>query len=102
MQLDAKQQQMLARAAALLPSAQQAAFRESVRGVIGTLLHFPPTDAELRDTCRFILAAHGISVGVADLLPPRQTHNEHDRSANNWRNWARRKSKELQEASGTR
>jgi hypothetical protein len=89
MQLDGKQTAMLARASALLPPVQRDDFQRSVRGVLGTLLHYPPTVAELRDTCRFILAARGISVG--ELLPP-QAHSEtkHDRSSNNFRNWRRK------------
>jgi hypothetical protein len=59
MLLDAKQSDMLARAAALLPPAQQDGFRQSVHGVLDALLVRPPTDAAMRDTLRNVLAARG-------------------------------------------
>jgi hypothetical protein len=92
MLLETRQQQMLARAAALLPPAQQESFRTSVHGVLDALLVRSPTDASLRDVLRNVLALRGVAVGAAALLPPPQQHGDrHDRSSNNFRNWARRK-----------
>ncbi len=89
MQLNSKQTEMLDRAAALLPSSQQHGFKLSVEGVLSSLLNFPPTDAQLKDTLRFVLAGRGVSVG--DLSPPRPRKICPDRSANNWPSWHRPK-----------
>ena len=92
MMLDSRQSEMLARAAALLPPAQQDGFRQSVLGVLDALLVRPPSDAAMRDTLRFVLAGRGVSVGASVLLPPPQADGiRHDRTSNNFRNWAARR-----------
>jgi hypothetical protein len=87
-------------AAALLPPAQQDGFRQLVHGVLDALLVRSPSDAAMRDVLRNVLAARGVAVGAAALLPPPQERRYvHDRSSNDWQSWRKRPSQRPQEAS---
>jgi hypothetical protein len=87
MQLTSRQAQMLNKAVALLPAADQAAFTKSVHNVIDRW-GFTTSDAEIRDLLRVLLSKHGISVSA--LLFPQGRRFVHDRRGQNWRDWERK------------
>jgi hypothetical protein len=89
-QLTARQTTILDRAIALVPTAHQSAFTQSVANIVNRW-QFAPHDAEVRDLLRMLLSKHGISIGAALLAPQRPPADRRHGDNTSWRRWANRK-----------